>query len=439
MGGKAAGMGAGAVNAAAVSAGATAHQQGLYRFLRELIAIPSTSCRESGVVHRIAQELEQLGYRDVQIDGMGNVRGAMGHGPRVAVFDGHIDTVGVGLLENWTFDPFIGMEDDLYIYGRGTADQTGGFCAAVYGVKLMSELGLLGDFTVWVTGTVQEEDCDGLCWQYLLDSNTFNPRPEFVVITEPTGLKVYRGQRGRMEVSVSVKGVSAHGSAPERGDNAIYKMGPILSELRALNEQLRDDAFLGKGSLTVSEIFFTSPSRCAVADSCSISIDRRLTMGETQESALAEIRGLPSVQAAGAQVSLYRYQATSHRGMLFDVPCYFPTWVLPENHALCRALQRAHQWTATGAADGSALPPIDRWTFSTNGVAIMGMHQIPCIGYGPGLESEAHAPNEKIPKADLIQAVKTYACLIVALEKEEGHVRNLEGKALYRAEGVDQG
>ena len=137
-----------------------------------------------------------------------------------------------------------------------------------------------------VTGTVQEEDCDGLCWQYIINEDKV--KPEFVVITEPTDGNIYRGQRGRMEIRVDVKGVSCHGSAPERGDNAIYKMADILQDIRELNNHLHFDPFLGKGTVTTSEIFFTSPSRCAVADSCAVSLDRRLTAGEPYQSALAE-------------------------------------------------------------------------------------------------------------------------------------------------------
>ena len=109
-----------------------------------------------------------------------------------------------------------------------------------------------------------------------------------------------------MEIRVDVKGVSCHGSAPERGDNAIYKMADILQDVRALNENPADGSteinglvkmldpkfnpehyedarFLGRGTCTTSEIFFTSPSRCAVADSCAISIDRRMEAVNYQE------------------------------------------------------------------------------------------------------------------------------------------------------------
>ncbi|ELT94802.1 hypothetical protein CAPTEDRAFT_145426, partial [Capitella teleta] len=248
------------------------------RFLRDMIAIPSESCDEEKVVLRIKEEMEKVGFDKVDIDPQGNVLGYIGHGKHIIAMDAHIDTVGVGNLSNWTFDPYEGYEDEETIGGRGASDQEGGMASMVYAGKIIKDLGLEDDYTLVVTGTVQEEDCDGLCWQYII--NETGLRPEFVVSTEPTDCNIYRGQRGRMEIRVEVDGVSCHGSAPERGDNAIFKMGPILNEIKELANNLGDDEFLGKGTLTVSEVFFTSPSRCAVADSCAISIDRRLTWGE---------------------------------------------------------------------------------------------------------------------------------------------------------------
>lgn len=386
-----------------------AHGQNAYGFLRDLIKIPSTSCQEKLVVERIVQEMETLGYEEIKIDGMGNVHGRVGSGVKVMAFDGHIDTVGVGVPENWTFDPFEGMEDEIHIFGRGASDQTGGFISAVYAGALLKDLNLLDGLTVWVVGTVQEEDCDGLCWQYILGENIL--KPEFVVLTEPTSLGVYRGQRGRMEIRVDVKGKSAHGSAPERGDNAIYKMAKILTELEQLNETLVYDPFLGKGTLAVSEIFSTSPSRCAVADGCSLSIDRRLTVGETPTLALEQIRALKSVVESRADVQMYRYDSPSYTGLVQDVACEFPTWIIPADDFLVKRLAYAHE-----KMSGEA-PIVDKWTFSTNGIAIMGMWGIPCIGYGPGDEKEAHAPNEKIRKSDILMAIATYSCFAATLRE----------------------
>ena len=268
--------------------------------------------------------MKALGFDKVEIDAMGNVLGYMGTGKTLICFDAHIDNVGIGNIENWEFDPYEGFETETEIGGRGTSDQLGGIVSSVYGAKIMKELGLLSDkYTVLVTGTVQEEDCDGLCWQYIINEDKI--RPEFVVITEPTDGHIYRGQRGRMEIRVDVKGISCHGSAPERGENAIYKMADILQEVRKLNDKLHYDPFLGKGTLAVSEIFFTSPSRCAVADSCAVSIDRRLTNGEeTYQTALDEISALPAVKKYGAKVSMYSYERPSYTNLIYPTECFFP-------------------------------------------------------------------------------------------------------------------
>jgi putative selenium metabolism hydrolase len=368
-----------------------------------MVAIPSESGNEERVIQRIWQEMERVGFDQVEIDPMGNILGTVGSGRHLIAMDAHIDTVGVGNRELWTFDPYEGYEDEQCIGGRGASDQKGGMASMVYGAKIIKELGLEGDYSLLVTGTVQEEDCDGLCWQYIVQEDGI--RPEFVVSTEPTSCKIHRGQRGRMEIRVSVSGLSCHGSAPERGDNAIYKMAPILLELRALHENLRDHEFLGKGSLTVSEIFFSSPSRCAVADGCSISIDRRLTGGETAESALREIRNLPAVKAAGATVSMYDYAAPSYRGLVYPSEAYFPTWLIDEDHAATRTLVDAYRHLF------GEEPVVDKWTFSTNGVAIMGRFGIPCVGFGPGHEDQAHAPNERTWKSELVKAAAMYALI----------------------------
>ncbi len=379
------------------------YEKQMTKFLRDLIAIPGESCGEEKVIKRIVKEMEAVGFDKVEVDKMGNVLGYMGTGETLIAYDAHIDTVGLGELSNWTFDPYKGYENDEEIGGRGASDQLGGIVSSVYGAKIMKDLNLLSDkYTVLVTGTVQEEDCDGLCWQYIINEDKV--KPKFVVITEPTNGNIYRGQRGRMEIRVEVKGVSCHGSAPERGDNAIYKMSDILQEVRGLNDKLHYDPFLGKGTLAVSEIFFNSPSRCAVADMCAISIDRRLTDGETYQKALEEIRQLPSVKKYGAEVTMYKYSRPSWTNLTYPTDCYFPTWVIPEDNDETKAIVEAYEGMY-------GKPKVDKWTFSTNGVSIMGRYGIPCIGFGPGKEEEAHAPNEKTWKADLVRCAAVYAAL----------------------------
>jgi putative selenium metabolism hydrolase len=251
-------------------------------------------------------------------------------------------------------------------------------------------------------GSVMEEDCDGLCWKYIIEEDKL--RPHFVVSTEPTNLNIYRGHRGRMEITVSFYGVSSHGSAPERGKNAIYMASRVALEIEKLNERLAFDEFLGRGSVTISEIVSGSPSLCAVADFARIHLDRRLTWGETKESAVKEIEAL--VEGMNAKVEVLEYNETAYTGLTYGMEKYYPTWKLEENHPFVQAGNRSFQKLF------DRKPIIDKWTFSTNGVTINGIYKIPTIGFGPGNEVLAHAPNEKVPVSDLVTASAFYAGLV---------------------------
>ena len=426
-------------------------------FLRAMISHPSESCEEGEVVACIKAEMEKLGFDEVKVDGLGNVMGFMGDGDKIIAIDSHIDTVGIGNRDNWDFDPYEGFEDDQLIGGRGGSDQEGGMASATYAAKMMKDMDLIPEgYKVMVVGTVQEEDCDGMCWQYIVNKYFNGPEDarskiEFVISTEPTDGGIYRGHRGRMEIRVDVHGVSCHGSAPERGDNAIYKMADIIADVRSLNnngcdestdikglvkmldpkynpEHYEDARFLGRGTCTVSQIFYTSPSRCAVADSCAISIDRRMTAGETYKSCLEEVENLPSVKKYGddVKVSMYMYDRPSWTGEVYETEAYFPTWINKESAPHVKALVDAHKALFGDERIGceksmdkrAGRPLCDKWTFSTNCVSIQGRYGIPCVGFGPGAESQAHAPNEITWKQDLVTCAALYA-LVPSLYKAE--------------------
>jgi len=369
--------------------------------LSKLVKIRSVSLGEKAVAEELKRQMLEAGFDEARIDGLGNVVGRIGNGSKVLVFDGHIDTVDVGNAANWHFDPFSGEIRDGYVHGRGTVDQKGGPAAFVTAGRILKELAFDRDLTIYFTGTVKEEDCDGLCWKYLVEEEKL--KPDFVVITEPTNLKIYRGHRGRMEIEVSFKGVSAHGSAPERGKNAIYAASRACLEIEKLNERLASDPFLGKGSVTVSEIVSGSPSLCAVSDYAKIHLDRRLTWGETKESAVAEIQEI--VKDLDATIEVLHYEETSYTGLRYGMEKYYPTWKLEENHPLVVNAQDAYRKVFGNEA------VVDKWTFSTNGVTINGYFGIPCIGFGPGNEVLAHAPDEKVPVSDLVAASAFYAAL----------------------------
>jgi len=375
----------------------------LVAFLRDIVAVPSLSGQEEAVVRRVAAEMEKVGFDEVVIDPLGNVLGRVGDGPRVLAFDAHLDTVDVTDPDQWDSDPFTGKVEDGLIFGRGAVDQKAGMAGMVYAGAIMKELGLLDGMQVWMVGSVMEEDCDGLCWHHILSEKTLTP--ELVVSTEPTGLKIHRGQRGRMEIRVRVTGRSCHGSMPHLGDNAIYKITPAIQAIEKLNERLTDDGFLGKGTCTVTWIGSKGPSLCAVPDVAEIHIDRRLTVGETRESALAEIEAALAGAGVTAEVFTLVYEEKSWTGLVYPMDKYYPTWIMDENHPALGAATRAF-----GAVTGRDAE-ISRWTFSTNGVAITGLHGVACFGFGPGLESVAHSANEHVPVEDLLTACAFYAAL----------------------------
>ncbi len=388
---------------------AESYKDDLANFLRDLVSIKSFSAGEREAVERIRREMEKVGFDEVIVDGLGNILGRIGNGKKVIAMDAHIDTVEVGNEKLWKVDPFSGEMKDGVIYGRGASDQKAGMAAMVYGAKIMKEEGLTGDFTLYVTGTVMEEDCDGLCWRYIIERDGI--RPDFVVITEPTNLNIYRGHRGRMELQIRTVGRSCHASAPERGVNAIYRMARIIAEIERLNERLKDDPFLGKGTIAVTQIFFKSPSQNAVADECTIQLDRRLTAGETKESVVEELKGAIALAGEEAEIIELFYDRPSYTGLSFPVEKYFPTWVMEEDSGIVR------KTVATYREVFGADPLVDKWTFSTNGIATAGVFSIPTIGFGPANEIYAHSPDDQCPVDHLVRAAAMYALLPLRLSQ----------------------
>lgn len=379
------------------------HASELYAFLRSMISIESYDSHEQPVIERIKAEMVKVGFDRIEIDPMGNLLGYIGTGKHLIAMDGHCDTVSCSDRNNWKFDPFAGMETDELIGGLGSSDQKGGIAAMVYAGAVLKDLGLTDDFTLLVVASVQEEDYDGLCWKYIIEEDGI--RPEFVILTEPCDRKVRNGQRGRMEIRVDTKGVSSHGSTPELGVNAIYKMSPVIDAVKRLHQNLQDDGVLGKGSVTISEIRSTAPSRCAVSDSCTMTLDRRTNSVESKELVLEQLRSLPEVKAAGAEVALYDEGTPSWTGLSYFSEKNYPAWILDPKHPVCQALVDTHRQLFSEELS------VEPWQFSTNGVSIMGLHGIHCVGYGPGHGDQAHKPNEVTWKRELLQACAVYAYL----------------------------
>ena len=387
-----------------IQAHVASQRSAILRFMREICAIPSMDSQIGPVGERIAVEMRKLGYDEVRFDKMGNILGRIGAGPRVIVYDSHIDTVGIGDRSAWGWDPFTGKVENGVLYARGACDEKGSTPGMVYGLALARDLGLLDGWTAYYFGNM-EEWCDGIAPNSFVEVDP-KVRPDVVVIGEPTRLQIYRGHKGRVEMKVTAKGRSAHAASNQLGDNAIYKLLPIIAGIRDLEPHLGDHEFLGHGKITVSDMQVQTPSINAVPDEAAIFIDRRLTFGEDKNAAIEQVRALiPPEQRDSIRVEELFYDEPSYTGFVFPVDKYFPAWAYEEAHPLVQAGQQARQLLGLPTA------PTGKWEFSTNGIYWAGKAGIPAIGFGPGDETTAHTVHDSVALADVVKATEFYALL----------------------------
>lgn len=386
-----------------------AQRDAIIQFFVDICAIPSLNSEIGPVGERIGAEMRMLGYDEVRFDRMGNIMGRIGNGPRVLVYDSHIDTVGIGDPASWQWDPFKGKIENGIFYARGACDEKGSTPGMVYGLALAREFGLLDGYTAYYFGNMEEE-CDGIAPNTFVEIDP-QVRPDFVVIGEPTRMEVYRGHKGRVELKITATGRSAHAAHHYLGDNAVYKMVSVLLALQSLDARLPSDPFLGKGTVTVTDAEVHTASINAVPDRFTVYVDRRITFGETREAAFAQLIGLiPDHLMDEIQVQELFYDKPSYTGFVYRVSKYFPPWALAEEHPLVQAGQDAIKslW--------NTVRPTGKWGFSTNGTYWAGKAGIPSIGFGPGDEIWAHTTEDQNSLADVVAATEWYALFPASLK-----------------------
>jgi putative selenium metabolism hydrolase len=376
------------------------HGREMVDFLRDLIAIPSYDSQIGAVGEACAARMRALDFDEVRFDSMGNILGRIGSGSRILLFDSHIDTVGIGDRSEWGWDPLQGKEEDGIIYGRGACDEKGSTPPMIYAMAALKQLGLLGDWTLYYFGNM-EEWCDGIAPHALVEHEGI--RPDFVVIGEPTRLNIYRGHRGRIEMSATFKGKSAHAAMPRLGDNPLYRAAPFIEGVEAMLSSLPDHPFVGPGTIAVTNVTVNTPSLNAVPAEAQVYLDRRVTLGETEDEVLAQVRSLPGADTATVEIPMY--EEPSYTGFVFPVSKVFPAWALEPGHPLLQAA------TAGFKAVYDREPEIGKWEFSTNGIYWMGKANIPSIGFGPGDEQYAHTVLDQVPSREVIDATRFYAAL----------------------------
>jgi putative selenium metabolism hydrolase len=389
-----------------------AAREDIIQFLHDLVAIPSMESKIGPVGERVAEEMRKLKFDEVRFDKMGNILGRIGNGKRVIVMDSHIDTVGVGDPKEWGWDPFIGKVENGVLFARGACDEKGSTPGMIYGLAMARDLGLLEGWTAYYFGNM-EEWCDGIAPNTFVEVDP-GVRPDFVVIGEPTRMQVYRGHKGRVEMKIVAKGRSAHAASNHFGDNALYKLLPVIAGIRDLEPQLGDHEFLGHGKITVSDLEVRTASINAVPDEAVAFIDRRLTFGEDKDAAVRQVAALiPAEHRDTIKVEELFYDEPSYTGFKFPVDKYFPPWALEETHPLVEAGQQVREMI------GLPAEPTGKWNFSTNGTYWMGKANIPSIGFGPGDEVTAHTNEDSVSLEDVVKATEFYALLPYILDQQE--------------------
>jgi len=380
-------------------------REAILKFFKEIVAIPSMDSQIREVGERVAEEMRALGFTDIWWDKMGNIVGRIGDGSRVLLYDSHIDTVGIGDPNAWAWDPFQGKEEDGIFYARGACDEKQSTPGMIYGLALAHELGFLEGWTAYYFGNMEEWN-DGQAPHAFVQTEGI--KPDFVVIGEPTKMQVYRGHKGRVEFAITARGKSAHAASNFLGDNAIYKLLPIIERLSKIEPELGDHEFLGHGRLTVTDMHVKTPSINAVPDEATIYIDRRITFGETPEAELQRLKDIIGPRD-DIEARILVYDEPSYTGFVFPLDKIYPAWAYEETHPFVQAGVRAGEMLYGSMTTG-------KWDFSTNGIYWAGKAGIPSIGFGPGDEIHAHTVIDQVKLDDVVRATEWYALLPAMIE-----------------------
>lgn len=388
----------------------------LLAFAQGLVQIQSYTGQEETVARFIAKKMNDLGYDEVKIDRYGNVVGRVGGGEKVILFDSHTDTVVVTDQEQWSLPPFSGAIQDGYLWGRGAVDMKSGLAASVYAAAIAKSQGLLDGKSVFVTCTVAEEDCDGEGLKAALVENHLHP--DYAVICEPSANLISTGHKGKAQIIIQTQGVSAHGSAPEKGVNAVYEMAEIIQRIEhtnlALAKQTGSQGEPGRqgssgkhGTLVLAQISSTAVSLNAVPSACEVYLDRRLVVGESEQTIQDEMARITAGKNAIWKLDILKRKTWTGADITYNPLA--PAWEISLEHPLAQAF-------ITACSETYGQPPqrYEYWDFSTNAIATV-RQGIPTIGFGPGEHKLAHMRDEKCAVNQIWEACEVYTRVIEKL------------------------
>ena len=377
-----------------------AYGQELVAFAQKSVQTRSYSDEEQEFAKLIEAKMKELDFDEVYIDPAGNVVGRVGNGPTVIHFDSHMDTVQVNDGDEWVSPPFGGEIVDGMLYGRGSVDMKSSLAASVFAAALAKKAGLLEGKTVYVTGSVCEEYCDGVCLEHFYKDS--GVRPDYCIICEPSDNLITLGHTGKVQARIKTHGISAHGSAPDKGINAVYEMAEIITRVEQLNKRLGEKE--GQGTIALTNISCVSASLNAVPSECEIYLDRRLRLGESVEQVRKELDELIAGKRASWESGTLRHTSWKGAELVYE-PAHDP-WKIDLEHPLTLKCNEAYE-----AVFGKAPEKYDFWDFGTNAVVPVSMG-VPTIGFGVGEYKLAHMRDERCNVEKIKEACKFYTQLI---------------------------
>ncbi len=392
----------------ALSILAQAARERIIGFCQRLVREPSLTGDEGRVAALLTSELHALGL-EADTDRAGNVIGRLRGrgGGRSAMLHAHMDIVDPGDPTVWRYGPYAGVVEEGFLWGRGAVDDKGSLAAQVYALGLLREAGLLPAGDVWLAGAVGEE-VGGIGTRYLARAL----HPSVAVIGEPSHNTLRRGHRGRFEWVITFRGRSAHASVPHEGRNPHPSLARFVLALQ--RAPMVRDAVFGDSTAVPTLVRADQTSSNVIPAELTLHVDWRNAPAESPAQAQALIERLlaectePGIEA---QVALRTQTVQSYTGYAETIQhCVTPFVLAPDDPLLLRAQDAVEQ------AVGHAVP-VEVWPFFTDGGHLFGQG-VPCLGYGPGLETLAHVLDERLPVEQLLEATAGYMALALALTEE---------------------
>ena len=383
----------------------------LISLCQALIRARSYSGEESDAAQALMTYFFSKGIGRLTVDRYGSVVCSITGkrpGPKL-LFDGHMDTVPVTDITQWTYPPFDGVIQGGRIYGRGASDMKCALAAmAVAAAAFAQQTDCDFSGSLHIAGVVHEECFEGVAAR----SISSILQPDYVVIGESTELGLNIGQRGRAEIKLEVFGKPAHSANPEKGKNAVYGMTHIIERLRLLEPPMHD--ILGKGILELTDIRSSPyPGASVVPEYCTATYDRRLLTGETMESVLAPIQAVIDILKAedgqlNTRVSFAKGEERCYTGETIQGERFFPGWLFSQNEEYVGRIKRKLD-------DIGICPKIGQYNFCTNGSHYAGEANIKTIGFGPSRENVAHTVDEYAELDEVYAAMQGYIGIMQAL------------------------